>query len=220
MFAIAKLSMVSHWSNLVYSGRPYGNQWQVLLRAWAWLQWAKMFLHQFLCNQPIGLGTVRGTVVFIGLTLSWGSWWSHTQVHHQLWLVEAVAVTDLVLYLASWVWAERRGIQGGLHTWNWGDRWWMIGCLLLMLGVCAPLVVFDTFLLITSACFLSGFVTWLVAIVLHCYSLFALFVDLKFSCPVSFLFSLLHWAPGLSSIVFSSIQSLTLGTRVLLCGLS
>ena len=76
----------------------------------------------------------------------------------------------------------------------------------LMLGVCAPLVVlFHAFLLITSACFLSSFVTWLVAIVLHCYSLFGLFVDLKFSCPVTFLFSLLHWAPGLSSIVFSSI---------------
>ena len=42
-----------------------------------------------------------------------------------------------------------------------------------MLGVCAPLVVlFDAFLLITSASFLSAFVTWLVAVVLHCYSLF------------------------------------------------
>ena len=77
---------------------------------------------------------------------------------------------------------------------------------MLILGVCAPLVVFfDAFLVITSASFLSGFVTWLVAVVLPCYSLFALFVDMKFSCPVSFLFSLLHWAPGLSSIVFSSI---------------
>ena len=79
-------------------------------------------------------------------------------------------------------------------------RWWSP---LLMLGVCAPLVVLiDVFLLITSACFLSGFVTWFVAVVLHCYSLFGLFVDLKFVqiihkrvllCPASATEEKRHW---------------------------
>ena len=51
------------------------------------------------------------------------------------------------------------------------------------------------------------------AFVLHCFSLFALFVVLKFSSSVSLLFSLLHWAPECSFVVYfntiiSSIQKL------------
>ena len=47
------------------------------------------------------------------------------------------------------------------------------------------------------SCFLSRLIRWFVAFVLHCFSLFALFVVLKFSSPVSLLFSLWHWAQGL-----------------------
>ena len=58
-----------------------------------------------------------------------------------------------VIQVGRWWWWLR------LQWW-----WWLLLMLVvvgvLMLGVCAPLVVlFDAFLLITSACFLSGFVT-------------------------------------------------------------
>jgi len=67
---------------------------------------------------------------------------------------------------------------------------------------------------------LSRLIRWSVAFVLHCFSLFALFVYLKFSCPKSLLFSLWHWAQGLYSVALLIIQSLTLGTSVLSCGIS
>ena len=60
----------------------------------------------------------------------------------------------------------------------------------LILNVCASLIVLlNVFWVIASAGSLSRFVTWLVAVVFSCFSLFAFFVYLKFSCPLSFLFS-------------------------------
>ena len=50
------------------------------------------------------------------------------------------------------------------------------------------------------SCFLSRLIRWFVAFVLYCFSLFGLFVVLKSSSPVSFLFSLWHWAQGLYSV--------------------
>jgi len=50
------------------------------------------------------------------------------------------------------------------------------------------------------SCFLSRLIRWFVAFVLHCFSVFALFVYLKMSCPESLLFSLWHWAQGLYSV--------------------
>ena len=50
------------------------------------------------------------------------------------------------------------------------------------------------------SCFLSRLIRWFVAFVLHCFSVFALFVYLKFLCPESLLFSLWHWAQGLYSV--------------------
>ena len=64
-------------------------------------------IHQFLHNQPIRLGTVRDTDVFVSLALSQR-------------LVEVVVVINSVLCLALQVRAERHGIRGGLHAWDWG----------------------------------------------------------------------------------------------------
>ena len=50
------------------------------------------------------------------------------------------------------------------------------------------------------SCFLSRLIWWFVAFVLHCFSLFGLFVVLKFSSPVSLLFSLWHWAQECSLV--------------------
>ena len=71
-----------------------------------------------------------------------------------------------------------------------------LGCL------CTSYCVIGCFLVITSAGFFSRFVTWLVAVVFSCLPLFALFVYLKFSCPLSLLFSLWHWAQECSIVVY------------------
>ena len=60
----------------------------------------------------------------------------------------------------------------------------------------------DTFVSDYFSSFLSWFITWFVAYVFLCFSLFALFVDMKFSCPESFLFSLWHWAQMCSFVVY------------------
>ena len=62
--------------------------------------------------------------------------------------------------------------------------------------------VIGCLLVITSAVFLSRFVIWLVAVVFSCFPLFALFVYLKFSCPLSLLFSLCHWAQKCFIVVY------------------
>ena len=63
-----------------------------------------------------------------------------------------------------------------------------IGC--LCTSYCLMWRIFSDYF----SCFLSRLIRWFVAFVLHCFSLFALFVVLKFSSPVSLLFSLWHWA--------------------------
>ena len=52
------------------------------------------------------------------------------------------------------------------------------------------------------SCFLSKLIRWFVVFMLHCFSLFGLFVVLKFLSPVSLLFGLWHWAQGLYYVAF------------------
>jgi len=85
--------------------------------------------------------------------------------------------------LLEWLW-----IQHIIHTICW--YWVFVHSGGVMWRICS-----DYF-----SCFLSRLIRWFVAFVLHCFSVFALFVYLKFSCPESLLFSLWHWAQGLYSV--------------------
>jgi len=62
-------------------------------------------------------------------------------------------------------------------------------CPIKLLGLCI-----NDSLLLCSDSSLAYWCSHVISIMLHCFSLFALFVYLNISCPESFLFSLLHWA--------------------------
>ena len=107
-----KLSVINFQMDQVWPGRRDGSQSGDLLHGRAWSRWAKKSLHRYPHNQPIGPGTREDIDVFVGLTLSRGSRWSCTQVHHQLQLVGEVVVTNSVLCLASQVRAVKHEILG------------------------------------------------------------------------------------------------------------
>ena len=85
----------------------------------------------------------------------------------------------------------------GHQTFPQNGYWWKICWYWVFVHLLLPYVtLFSDYF----SCFLSRLIRWFVAFVLHCFSLFALFVVLKFSSPVSLLFSLWHWAQGLYSV--------------------
>ena len=71
-----------------------------------------------------------------------------------------------------------------------------IGC--LCTSYCLMWCIFSDYF----SCFLSRMLRWLVASVLLCFSLFGLFVVLKFLSSVFLLFSLWHWAQECSFVVY------------------
>ena len=81
-----------------------------------------------------------------------------------------------------------------LHGRYMGDLNVDIGC--LCTSYCLLWHIFSDYF----SCFLSRLIRWLVAFVLLCFSLFGLFVVLKFLSPVSLLFSLWHWAQECSFV--------------------
>ena len=90
-----------------------------------------------------------------------------------------------------WIWGESvicRDAQSGGSV--------NIGCL------CTSYCLMWHFFSDYFSCCLSRLIRWFVTFVLHCFSLFALFVDLKFLCPVFLLFSLWHWAQECSFVVY------------------
>jgi len=79
--------------------------------------------------------------------------------------------------------------------------------------LCTLVVLMDAFFSDYFSSFLSWFITWFVACVFLCFSLFALFVDMKFSCPESFLFSLWHWVQECSIVVYLNSKDLSPYTK-------
>ena len=70
------------------------------------------------------------------------------------------------------------------------------------------------------SCFLSRLIRWFVTFVLHCFSLFGLFVVLQFLAPGSLLVRLWHWAQGLYYVAFPLKSSFWHWAQVPFCGLS
>ena len=98
-----------------------------------------------------------------------------------------------------WLMPENEGqvLLQGISSDDEQVSWWEdvgLGCL------CTSYCLMWGFFSDYFSCFLSRLIRWFVAFVLHCFSLFALFVVLKFSSPVSLLFSLWHWAQECSLV--------------------